>query len=124
MRCGVRCRPSRSGSSPRRTSTSRSNSSMLAPVMVGVSVVGFIVTSPQSSKMQSQRDLIHKSEAQLGAARVFEGVQHGLLHADFLHRRCGEVLQDIVNLDAQIFCRWHGLAKLRQRVEVLMAKSL
>src|SRR5438552_17363852 len=111
MRSGVLVRPSRSGSSPRRTSISRTRSSKLALVSVDDSVAGFIVSG------SCPGDVLLLSG--LCASGVLERIHHRLFQSYFLQMRMREAaLQYFEDLNAQVFRGRHILGEFFQRIQV------
>src|SRR5215470_1698334 len=123
MRSGVRSKPSRSGSSPRRTSSSRNNSSVVAEVSVNCSS-SFFTLAPMGRGFPPSCTS-EPSCADLPAAGIFEGIEHGLFHAHFFDLGVAEsLLQQVVQDHAYIFRGRHGCLELSQRVQVLVIKPL
>src|ERR1700683_3020494 len=111
-RSGVRARPSRAGSSPRRTSISWMRSSKLAPVNVAGSAPGWVVVSLIicGSVLLSN----------LRPARVFERIQHGFANPySFQMRQTETLLQYLKDLNAQVLRGWHSSCELRRHIQVL-----
>src|ERR1035438_8429622 len=143
MRSGVRVKPSRVGSSPKRTISSRARSSKLALVSVlvstdpGVSGMGvpvvcllFIVSCLLKSLSSSSDYLrlliifvIFELFSQLRFPCEFKRIHHGLFQAYLFQMSQGEAtLQNIVDHDAQVLCGRNSFGKLRERIEVLQVK--
>src|SRR5215470_10300243 len=115
MRSGVRTRPWRSGSSPRRTSNSRNNSCVLAEVNVDCSY-SFFTAAPVFTRLSLCSNL--------PASSVFERIQHSFFHADLLDLRLAEPsLQDVVQLDAKILRSRHGPLKFGEGIQVLVPEA-
>src|SRR5437016_2255812 len=111
IRSGVLVRPSRSGSSPRRTSISRTRSSKLALVRVDDSVAGFIIAGSCP-----RCDVLLLSG--LCASGVLEGIHHGLFQPYFLQMRMREAsLQYFEDLDAQVFGGRHIFGEFLQHIQ-------
>src|SRR5512140_598072 len=95
MRSGVRIRPSRSGSSPRRSSSSRSSSCVLAADAGDDSRI-FFTAAPDFTQFLLIADF--------PAPGVFKGIEHSFLNTDFLHLSVVKVsFQNIEDFNAQVF---------------------
>src|SRR5581483_2776399 len=106
-RSGVVARPSRAGSSPSRTSISRTRSSNRALVSVGVSAfwsnsevfmladkLPFSITAPHALRRKAPQ--ANKLADQLRVPGVFKGVHHGFFQSHSFQMRMGEAaLQNI-----------------------------
>src|SRR5215471_12444598 len=122
MRSGVRNRPSRSGSSPRRTSSSRSNSCVVADPSADVSYALFTLAplfrnSPSSLTQAT-------SFADFPASRIFERIEQSLFYADSFDLRVAKpFLHQVVESHAHIFRGGHRRLELRQRIQVLVVQA-
>src|ERR1051326_4062792 len=105
-RSGVRANPSRSGSSPSRTSISRTRSAVLAAAGVGDSKTCGIFPFFEL--------MMH-----LGSPGILEGVHHRLFHPYlFQMGKAESAAQNFIDPDAEIFRGWDELLKLGQRIQV------
>src|SRR5579885_130169 len=108
-RLGVLRRPSRFGSSPRRTIISLTNSSKLALVRVGVSVV----------------DRVAILVPQFGASRILKGIHHSFFKAHlFQMSKAESAPQNIVDRDTEIFGCGNGIGELGKNIEILQVETL
>src|SRR5271169_2000851 len=110
MRSGVRSRPSRPGSSPRRTIISRNSSWKVAPVKLTGSSSLFMVSL---------------SSPDLRTAAVLKRIHHGFFQPYLLDRGGAEAArQHTIDLRAQVLGGRHQALEGLQVVEILVPEAL
>src|SRR5947209_7487942 len=129
MRSGVRFRPSRSGSSPRFSRTSRYAFSRAAWVfsISGVKALGIDITRFVAAPFTRSPFILARSAllpSQFTSSCVLEGIQHGLFDSNFLHGCKLELTtKEMKQLARKILGCGHYVAKRVQLIKIAELKA-